>query len=102
MSIVPCRRQGNLQDQQTTNKENIPPTIVAQVKKLARVNKVLSLTQQGRWTSNALEAAMDVVERQLSLRKASKFWHIFVTSLSYYLNGRIRSNKLGPQGVFTN
>jgi hypothetical protein len=34
-----------------TNKENIPPTIPAQVEKLARRNRVASLTQQGKWTS---------------------------------------------------
>jgi hypothetical protein len=55
MSIVPCKKQSNLHEQQSTNKENIPPTILTQAKKPTRVNKVLSLTQQGKWTSNALE-----------------------------------------------
>jgi hypothetical protein len=77
MSIVPRMRWNNLQDQQSTNKENIPPTIPTQAKNPIKVNKVPNLTQWGRWTSDVLEATMDVVERgQLSLKKASKFWHI--------------------------
>ncbi len=82
MSILPCKRWNNLQDQQTTNNENLPPIILTQVEKPTTVNKVCSLTQWGRWTSDALEVVMDVVERgQLSLRKANKFWHIPITSL---------------------
>jgi hypothetical protein len=34
-----------------TNKENIPPTTLVQVEKVARRNRVASLTQQGKWTS---------------------------------------------------
>jgi hypothetical protein len=56
MSIVPCRRQNNLHDQQSTNKENIPPTLLAQVEKPTKINKVPSLTQRGKWTYDALEA----------------------------------------------
>jgi hypothetical protein len=40
MSIVPHRGQSNWQDQQNTNKENIPSIVLAQVEKLVRVNKV--------------------------------------------------------------
>ncbi len=77
MSIVLGRRWNKLQDQQSIDKENIPPIIPTQAKKLVRVNKVPSLTQWGRWTSNVLEVAMDAVERrQLSLKIVSKFWHI--------------------------
>jgi hypothetical protein len=61
------------------------------------------LTQQGKWTSDALEVIMDALEReQLSLRKTSKSLHILVTSFSDHLNGKIRSNKQGPQGALTN
>ncbi len=45
-----------MQDQQSTNNSSTS-------KKLARVNKVPSLTQQGRWTFDALKVAMDVVEK---------------------------------------
>jgi hypothetical protein len=45
MSIVPYRRQNNLQDQQNTNKEDIPPIVLAQAEKPVRVNKVPNLTQ---------------------------------------------------------
>jgi hypothetical protein len=49
-------------------------------------------------TSDALEVAMDVVEKWwISLRKASKFWHIPITFLSNHLNGMTRSKKQGPQ-----
>jgi hypothetical protein len=46
---------------------------------------------------------MDVVERrQLSLRKASKFWHIPITSLFRSLKWETRLRKQRPQGVLTN
>ncbi len=46
---------------------------------------------------------MDVIERrQLSLKKASKFWHILITSLFRSLKWEARSRKQGPQGVLTN
>jgi hypothetical protein len=40
MSIVSCRRQNKLQDQQTTNNENIPPIILTQTEKPTRVTKI--------------------------------------------------------------
>jgi hypothetical protein len=59
MSIVPWKRQSNLQDQQTTNKKNIPPIVPTHwTKKLTRINKVPSCKQQGIWTFDALEVAM--------------------------------------------
>jgi hypothetical protein len=46
---------------------------------------------------------MDVVERrQLSLGKASNFWHIPITSLFRSLKCETRSRKQRPQGVLTN
>ncbi len=83
-----------MQDQQNTNKENIPPTVPTQTKKPIRVDKVPNLTQQGRWTFDALEATMDVIEGgQPSSKKANKFWHIQVTSLLDHLNGKTSSRK---------
>ncbi len=62
------------------------------------------MTQRGKWTFDALEVIMDALEReQLSLvRKTSRSWHILITSFLDHLNGRIRSNKQGPQGALTN
>jgi hypothetical protein len=74
MSIVLHKRRNNLQDQQSTDKENIPPIILAQAKKPTSVHMVINLTQWGRWTFNALKVVMDAVEKgQLSLRKVNKF-----------------------------
>jgi len=43
---------------------------------------------------------MDVVERgHTFLRKANMYWNILFTSLLDHFNGRIRSNKVGVQGV---
>lgn len=41
-----------------------------------------------------------VVERgHTYLKKASKYYNIMLTSLSYHLNGRTKSKKMNPQGV---
>jgi len=43
---------------------------------------------------------VDVVERgDTSLKKATKYWNILMTSLSNHLNGRTRCRKVGPQGM---
>jgi hypothetical protein len=85
------------------NKENIPPRTTLKVDKSTKRNKVPTLTQQGRWTSEALEEAMNVVKRrETSLMKVSKFWYIPLTSLSNHLNGRTRSKKVGLAGVLMN
>jgi hypothetical protein len=94
MSIVPRRRRNNLQDQQSTDKKNIPPTVPTQTKKPTRINRFPSLTQQGKWTFESYN--MDVVERkQLSLGKANKFWHILITSLFKSLKSKARPRKQG-------
>jgi hypothetical protein len=73
------------------NKENIPPKIALKVDKSTKRNKVPTLTQQGRWTSEALEEVMNVVKIcEASLMKVSKFWYIPLTSLSNHLNGKTR------------
>jgi len=85
------------------NKENIPPKSTLKVDKSTKRNKVPTLTQQGRWTSEALEEAMNVVKiRETSLMKVSKFWYIPLTSFSNHLNGRTRSKKVGLAGVLMN
>jgi len=52
------------------------------------------------WIDDALETIMDVVERTHSLRKASRTWNIFLSSLFDHLNGKRRSRKVGLGGVF--
>jgi hypothetical protein len=45
---------------------------------------------------------MDVMEiRHTSLRKATKYWNVPLTSLSNHLNGKTKSKKVGSQGVLT-
>jgi hypothetical protein len=85
------------------NKENIPPRIALKVDKSTKRKKVPTLTQQGRWTSEALEEVMNVVKRcEASLMKVSKFWYILLTSLSNHLNGKTRSKKVGLASVLMN
>jgi hypothetical protein len=85
------------------NKENIPPRTALKVNKSTKRNKVPTLTQQGKWTSEALEEVMNVVKTcATSLMKVSKFWYIPLTSLSNHLNGRTRSKKVGLAGVVMN
>lgn len=45
---------------------------------------------------------MNAMERgHTSLRKASRYQNIPLTSFSYHLNGRTKSKKMGPKGVLT-
>jgi hypothetical protein len=53
------------------------------------------------WTCETLEVAMNVVEKTYSFRKVSKSWNIPLNSLFDPLNGKRRSKKMGPRGVFT-
>jgi hypothetical protein len=58
------------------------------------------LISRGKWTSEQLEEAMDVVENgTISLRRASKEWNIPLTSLSNHLYGKTRTRKFGPIGI---
>ncbi len=53
------------------------------------------------WIDEALETAMDVVERGThSLRRTNKSWNIPMNFLSNHLNGKTRSKKMGLGGVF--
>jgi hypothetical protein len=36
-----------------------------------------------------------------SMKRANQYWHIPLTSLSYYLSSRTSSMKVGPQGILT-
>ncbi len=54
------------------------------------------------WTNEALEEAMDAIERGThSIRKVNKSWNIPMNSFINHPNGRIRSRKMGLGGVFT-
>ncbi len=65
--------QNELQ-KQTIDKENTSLKIAPKVNKTTKENMVPTLTQWKRWTIEALEEAMDVMEiGQTFLRKISKF-----------------------------
>jgi hypothetical protein len=54
------------------------------------------------WTDDALKTTMDVVERKThSLIRANKTWNIILNSFSNHINGKTRSKKMRPKGVFT-
>ncbi len=53
------------------------------------------------WTNEALEIAMDVVERRAyCLKKASKYGTFAWDHFFDHLNNKTRSKKMGPKGVF--
>jgi hypothetical protein len=54
---------------------------------------------KGKWTDEALEHAIDVVESGTLLKKASKHWKIPFTSTSNHTNGKTKSRKCGPINV---
>jgi hypothetical protein len=95
MINVHHRRRNGLQEEPNQDKENVPPP-----RKQRKINICSPLIIKGKWTSEALEEAMDAIENgTISLRKASRHWNIPLTSLSYHLYGKTRSRKLGPGGV---
>jgi hypothetical protein len=53
------------------DKENTPSKTTIGINKSARRNKVFTLTQRGRWTSEAFKSGC-----QTSLKKVKKIWHI--------------------------
>jgi hypothetical protein len=58
------------------NKESIP---LPQNKnhKSAKTNKNAIINQRNKWTTKALEHAMDAMERRItSLKKTNQFWNI--------------------------
>lgn len=74
------------------NKENLPPTLDSQNKRLApQLNRVPSKTKRNRWIERIIH----------SLRKANKSWNTPISSLADHLNGKTKSYKMEPRGVFT-
>ncbi len=54
------------------------------------------------WIDEALELTMDVVANgTYSLQRAIMAWNIPMSSIYDHLNGKTRSNKMGPEGVLT-
>ncbi len=63
-------------------------------------NKAPATSEKGKWTDQALEDAMEVVEsRTSSLKGATRPWYISVTNFSNQLNKKTRSRKVGPHGM---
>jgi hypothetical protein len=64
------------------------------MQRLAKTNRVFTTNPRGKWSSESLEATMDVVEKGITyLRGASKFWGILVTSLSNDLYEKTRKQE---------
>ncbi len=71
-----------MDDQPIRDKENIPPSSGSQEPaiKQQKVNRSNPINTKSKWSTYALEEAMDVVERRItSLRKASRHWNIPLT-----------------------
>ncbi len=71
-----------MDDQPIHDKENIPPSSGSQEPaiKQQKVNRSNPINTKSKWSTYALEEAMDVVERRItSLRKASRHWNIPLT-----------------------
>ncbi len=83
------------------NKENLPPALHPQNKRLApQLNQVPLKTKRGMWTNELLKVAMDAIKRGTHyLRRANKSWNIPMSSLANHLNGKTESRKMGPRGV---
>jgi hypothetical protein len=59
-----------------------------------------SKLRRGMWTNEALEEAMDAIERRThAIRRVSKSWNIPMNSLINHLNGRTKFGKMGLRGV---
>jgi hypothetical protein len=88
----------------TQDKENVPPSFAQKpTRKQIRFNicNIVNKTR-GKWTNEALEEAMDVIEGGIiSLRKASRHWNIPLPSLSDHVYGKTTFRKLGIICVLT-
>ncbi len=95
------RKQNELQEKPSQDKENVPPSCGQEpTRRQKRVNKCSPLITRGKWTNEALEEAMDAIENGTnSLRKASRHQNIPLTSLFNHLYGKTRSRKLGLVSV---
>ncbi len=60
------KKQSGVLDRLKTDKENVPPQVISNtMQRLARTNKVHATNLRGKWSSESLEAVMDVVERSI-------------------------------------
>ncbi len=88
--IMPCRWQFDLLEHAKYNKEILSPNLTPTINqtRLVKRNQTKSTTTKGKWTNEALEEAMEVVERGMqSLKGLNRAWNILVTSLSDHLIG---------------
>jgi hypothetical protein len=88
-------------DRPEVDKENVPFQIISNtMQRLARTNIVLGTNLRSKCSSESLEVVLNAVEKGItSLRRANKFWDIFVTSFSDHLYGKTRCRKIGPPCV---
>jgi hypothetical protein len=81
---VPHRKRSEFNDQPIHDKENIPPSSGSQelAIKQQKDNRSYPINIKRKWSTYALEDAMDVIERRTtSYRKASRHWNIPLTLL---------------------
>jgi hypothetical protein len=58
--------------------------------------------RKGMWTNEALEEEMGVIERKIhSIRRVYKSWNIPMSFFVDHINGKTKSRKMAPRGVFT-
>jgi hypothetical protein len=101
---VPRKRRNGLDDQPNLDKENVPSSFGSpkSATKQQKVNKSNLLDTRGKRSNQALEEAMDAVERgRISLRKANRHWNIPLTLLFDHLYEKTRSKKVRSIGVLT-
>jgi hypothetical protein len=99
------RKQSGLDDQPNQDKEIVPPFFVSQkpITKQQIINRFNPIDIKGKWSNQALEEAMDAIERRTtSFRKPNRHWNIPLTSLSNHLYGKTRSRKLATSKYINN
>jgi hypothetical protein len=89
-------------DQLAPNKVNMPPQLKSHPqKKSAKVTRKL-ISPRSNWKIEDLEEAMETIEKGCtSLRKASRYWNIPLTSLPNHLTNKTMSSKRDPPGVLS-
>jgi hypothetical protein len=88
---VPKMHRFSVPKQSTTNKENIEP-IVTNTHETTRAKRTFV---KGKWMDQALKETMEEVKRGTStMKKASKNWGIPLSSLTYHLNDKARSERI--------
>ncbi len=74
-------------------------TISNTIQRLTKINRVHATNPRGKWISESLKIAMDVVEKGIIfLWGVNKFWGIPIISLYDHLYGKTKSKKIGSQG----